>query len=156
MSETAHVAPMAPAQVDEVRELLRAYAASLPFALDFQDFDHELVDLPGRYAPPGGALLVAQIDGVLAGCVALRPLTADTCEMKRLFVHPTARGLGLGRGLATAIVAEARRLGYARMRLDTTPGMEPAQVLYAELGFVETVPYTTNPVRGTRFLELEL
>jgi putative acetyltransferase len=147
---------MSPAQTDEVRELLRAYAASLPFALDFQDFDRELVDLPGRYAPPSGALLVAQIGGVVTGCVALRRLTADTCEMKRLFVHPTARGTGLGRRLATAIVVEARRLGYARMRLDTTPGMEHAQALYAELGFVETAPYTTNPVHGTRFLELQL
>ena len=147
---------MEPAQTDEVRTLLRSYAGSLSFELDFQDFDRELAELPGRYAPPRGALLVAQSDGVVLGCVALRPLAGDTCEMKRLFVHPTARGAGLGRGLAKAIVAEARRIGYARMRLDTTPGMEPAQALYGELGFVNTAPYTHNPVPGTRFLELEL
>jgi putative acetyltransferase len=141
---------------DDVRALLRAYAASLPFELDFQDFDRELAELPGAYAPPRGALLVARIEGVAMGCVALRPLTDDTCEMKRLFVLPAARGTGLGRHLAAAIVSEARRLGYARMRLDTTPGMETAQALYGELGFVETVPYTRNPVVGTRFLELEL
>ena len=141
---------------DDVRALLRAYAASLPFELDFQDFDRELAGLPGAYAPPRGALLVARIGGAVAGCVALRPLAGDSCEMKRLFVLPSARGTGLGRRLATAIVTEARRLGYARMRLDTTPGMETAQALYEELGFVETEPYTHNPVPGTRFLELEL
>ena len=141
---------------DDVRALLREYAASLPFELDFQDFDRELAGLPGAYAPPRGALLVARLDGRVAGCVALRPSTGDVCEMKRLFVRPAARGAGLGRRLAAAIVAEARRLGYARMRLDTTPGMETAQALYEELGFRETAPYTHNPVPGTRFLELEL
>jgi len=144
------------AERDDVRALLREYAASLAFELDFQDFDRELAELPGAYAPPRGALLVARVDDRPAGCVALRPLADDICEMKRLFVQPSARGLGLGRRLATAVVAEARRLGYARMRLDTTPGMESAQALYAELGFVEIPPYTHNPVQGTRFLELEI
>ena len=143
-------------EADDVRALLRAYAASLPFELDFQDFDRELAELPGDYAPPRGALLVARVEGEAIGCVALRPLTDDTCEMKRLFVLPAARGTGLGRRLAVAIVTEARRLGYVRMRLDTTPGMETAQALYEELGFTETAPYTHNPVAGTRFLELEL
>ena len=142
--------------VEEVRELLRAYADALPFALDFQDFDRELAELPGAYAPPRGALLLARVDGAPVGCVALRPLDGETCEMKRLFVRATARGTGLGRLLVTAIVAEARALGYTRMRLDTTPGMEAAQALYAELGFRETEPYTHNPVPGTRFLALEL
>ncbi len=151
-----NVAPLDASEIGDVRALLRAYAASLPFELDFQDFDRELRELPGAYAPPGGALLVAHLDGLVAGCVALRPLTGESCEMKRLFVSPTARGTGLGRRLATAIVAEARRLGYRRMRLDTTPGMEAAQALYEELGFEETAPYTHNPVPGTRFLELEL
>lgn len=143
-------------EAENVRALLRAYAASLPFELDFQDFDRELAELPGAYAPPRGALLVARVGGEAIGCVAVRPLTGDTCEMKRLFVLPAARGTGLGRRLAVAIVTEARRLGYARMRLDTTPGMETAQALYEELGFEEIAPYTRNPVVGTRFLELQL
>ena len=142
-------------ETDEVRTLLRAYAASLPFELDFQGFERELAELPGAYAPPRGALLVAH-DGRVTGCVALRSLTDDVCEMKRLFVLPTARGTGLGRTLATAVVAEARRLGYARMRLDTTPGMTVAQTLYDELGFIEIAPYRHNPVAGTKFLELQL
>lgn len=150
------VAQMDISETGDVRALLREYAASLPFELDFQDFDRELAELPGAYAPPGGALLVAHLDGWVAGCVALRPWADGACEMKRLFVHPRARGAGLGRRLAAAIVAEGRGLGYARMRLDTTPGMETAQALYEELGFHETEPYTHNPVPGTRFLELEL
>ena len=156
-SDAALVAQMDVSESDDVRALLRAYAASLPFELDFQDFDRELAELPGAYAPPGGALLVARFDGRVTGCVALRPLTADICEMKRLFVLPTRAWNGPRPPARNgAIVAEARRLGYARMRLDTTPGMETAQALYEELGFEETVPYTHNPVAGTRFLELEL
>ena len=143
-------------ETDEVRTLLRAYADSLPFELDFQGFERELAELPGAYAPPRGALLVAHGDGRVTGCVALRSLTDDVCEMKRLFVLPAARGTGLGRTLATAVVAEARRLGYARMRLDTTPGMTVAQALYDELGFIEIAPYRHNPVAGTKFLELQL
>src|SRR3954451_15624409 len=119
------------ADMGEVRTLLLEYAKSLPFALDFQDFDRELADLPGAYGPPRGALLLVR--GV--GCVGLRALDETTCEMKRLYVRPSARGTGIGRLLAQAVVAEARRLGYARMRLDTVPGMETAQALYEELGF---------------------
>jgi putative acetyltransferase len=152
----ALVAQMDESESDEVRLLLREYAGSLPFELDFQDFDRELADLPGAYAPPRGALLVARADGIIAGCVALRPLEGDACELKRLFVRPSGRGSGLGRRLATAVIDEARRLGYARMRLDTTPGMDAAQALYEELGFEETAPYRHNPVAGTRFLELQL
>ena len=150
------VTQMDASESGDVRALLRAYAASLPFKLDFQDFDRELAELPGAYAPPRGALLVARVGGVPAGCVALRPFSDGVCELKRLFVRPEARGLGLGRRLATAIVSEARRIGYARMRLDTTPGMGTAQALYEELGFAETAPYRHNPVPGTRFLELVL
>ncbi|HEX4678043.1 MAG TPA: GNAT family N-acetyltransferase [Gaiellaceae bacterium] len=138
--------------VDEVRELFHEYAASLSFALDFQDFDRELDELPGAYAPPRGALLLARGEG----CVALRPIDETTCEMKRLYVRPSVRGTGLGRCLAEAIVAEARTLGYSHMRLDTVPEMDAAQSLYARLGFREIPPYRPNPVPGARFLELEL
>jgi len=138
--------------LDEIRMLLREYAASLPFALDFQDFDRELAELPGAYAPPRGALLVARG----AGCVGLRPIDDTTCELKRLYVRPSARGAGLGRRLAEAVVAEARRLGYEEMRLDTVPGMDSAQSLYERLGFREIPPYRPNPIPGARFLELQL
>jgi len=138
--------------VEEVRALVREYAASLPFALDFQDFDRELNELPGDYAPPKGALLLARG----AGCVGLRPIDKTTCEMKRLYVRPSARGTGLGRRLAEAAITEARTLGYKRMRLDTVPGMDSAQSLYERLGFEDIAPYRANPIPGARFLELQL
>jgi putative acetyltransferase len=136
----------------EIRELFAEYAASLPFDLGFQGFADELADLPGAYAPPHGVLLL--VPG--AGCAAVRPLAGDACELKRLYVRPSARGGGLGRALTLAAIDAARRLGYARMRLDTVPGMERAQALYERLGFVEIAPYRENPVAGARFLELEL
>ena len=142
--------------VPAVRELLREYAAGVGVPLDFQGFDREVADLPGAYAPPRGALLVARTGDALAGCVALRPLDEETCEMKRLFVRATARGLGLGERLAVAVIAEARARGYRHMRLDTLPSMAAAQGLYERLGFRDIAPYTTNPIEGTRFLELQL
>lgn len=138
--------------VEEVRALVREYAASLPFALDFQDFDRELNELPGDYAPPRGALLLARG----AGCVGLRPIDGTTCEMKRLYVRPSARGTGIGRRLAEAAITEARTLGYKRIRLDTVPGMDSAQSLYERLGFEDIAPYRSNPIPGARFLELQL
>ena len=138
--------------LDEVRTLFAEYAASLPFALDFQEFDRELAELPGAYAPPRGALLLARGEG----CVGLRPIDATTCELKRLYVRPSERGTGLGRRLAEAIIAEARRLGYTQIRLDTVPGMDAAQSLYEQLGFREIPPYRPNPIPGARFLELQL
>lgn len=144
------------ALVDDARALLREYAAALPFSLDFQNFDAELAELPASYAPPGGMLLVARDGCHPVGCVALRALDTETCEMKRLFIRPSHRGAGLGRTLATRIIDEARRLGYRWMRLDTVPGMEAAQALYEQLGFVESDPYTRNPVPGARFLRLKL
>ena len=138
--------------VEEVRVLFREYAASLPFALDFQDFDDELAGLPGAYAPPRGALLLARG----TGCVGLRPIAETTCEMKRLYVRPSARGTGLGRLLVEAIVTEARGLGYGHVRLDTVPGMGSARALYERLGFREIPPYRPNPIPGALFLELEL
>lgn len=143
-------------ELEAVRTLFREYADSLGFPLDFQDFGRELEELPGAYAPPRGALLLARIGSEPAGCVALRPLDESTCEMKRLYVRPAHRAHGLGRLLAERVVAEARDRGYARMRLDTVPGMEKAQALYRALGFREIEPYRENPVPGAAFLELQL
>jgi GNAT superfamily N-acetyltransferase len=142
--------------LDDVRGLLREYAASLAFDLDFQGFDRELATLPGAYDAPHGALLGARAGGTLAGCVALRRIDDERGELKRLYVRPDERRTGLGLALAEAAIDEARRLGYRRILLDTTPGMEKAQALYERLGFVDTEPYTQNPVPGTRFLALEL
>ncbi len=136
-----------------VRALLREYEASLGVSLDFQDFDDEVAELPGAYAAPGGALLIAAGG---AGCVALRRIDDETCELKRLYVRPAARGTGLGRRLTLAALDRARELGYRSVRLDTLPGMERAQALYSELGFREIEPYRANPVPGARFLELTL
>jgi GNAT superfamily N-acetyltransferase len=152
----ADIAHFAAPDLDDVRRLFGEYAASLAFDLSFQAFDRELAELPGRYAPPTGALLVARVDDEPVGCVALRPLDGAICELKRLYVRPGHRSGGTGRRLVVAALAEAGRLGYRRVRLDTVPGMEQAQVLYERLGFQDIAPYTDNPIAGTRFLELVL
>ncbi len=143
-----------PALVD----LLRAYERGLGISLCFQDFESELAGLPGDYAPPDGGLILARGGGELVGVVALRALdrAAGICEMKRLYVAPAGRGQGLGRRLAEAVIAEARRLGYRAMRLDTLPSMREAQALYERLGFRDIANYNGNPVAGTRFLEKDL
>jgi putative acetyltransferase len=147
------------ADIEEARRLFREYETSLGIDLCFQNFEQELAELPGNYAPPGGALLLARAGGGdLAGCVALRPLPLEdgTCEMKRLFLRDAFRGRGAGQLLAEAIIAEARRIGYRRMRLDTLPSMRRAIPLYRALGFTDIPPYTKNPVEGVLFLEKEL
>jgi putative acetyltransferase len=142
--------------LNAVRILFREYADSLAFDLSFQDFEKELESLPGRYALPEGCLLIAQNQDGIVGCVASRKIDNGVCEMKRLFVRPEYRGTGIGRRLAIKIIQTAIRLGYSRMRLDTTPSMSTARSLYRSLGFYDTEPYCYNPVPGAVYLELNL
>jgi ribosomal protein S18 acetylase RimI-like enzyme len=142
--------------VGVARALIAEYADSLGVDLDFQDFSRELASLPGDYVRPRGVLLLASIGGRDVGCVGVRPLETDGCEMKRLYVRTSARGTGTGRRLADAAIAFAREAGYRTMRLDTLPGMDSAQHLYRTLGFREVAPYRYNPVPGTTFMELAL
>jgi carbonic anhydrase len=146
------IRPTTVADLDEIRVMLREYAAWLEVDLCFQNFEEELAGLPGEYTPPGGRLLIAEG----AGCVALRRIDEEVCEMKRLYVRPKFRGSGLGRRLVLAIIEEARGIGYRRIRLDTMPKMDRAQGLYAALGFREISAYRYNPEPGARFLELEI
>ena len=140
-----------------VSDLFKGYAASLPVDLGYQDFAAELAGLPGKYAEPTGALLLARDQaGAPLGCIALRPLDEGVCEMKRLFLVPEARGMGLGRALAEAILVAARDRGYRELRLDTLPSMMSAIALYEGLGFERIAPYYAPTPAGTVFMALAL
>jgi len=145
-----------PRDLAEVRSLFREYADGLGIDLGFQDFEAEMAELPGKYAEPEGRLFLAWSGTAAIGCVALRPLAGDSCEMKRLYVRPQARGEQLGRRLVQHICKEALEAGYSRIYLDTLPTMEAAQQLYQSLGFRPTEPYVFNPIPGTRYLTLDL
>jgi ribosomal protein S18 acetylase RimI-like enzyme len=139
-----------------VRELFREYAVSLQVDLAFQDFEREVATLPGRYAPPRGCILLAYVDDAPAGCIAMRPLDEERCEMKRLWVRAGYRGLGLGEQLSRALIERARALRYTAMRLDTLASMGAAQRLYRALGFREIPAYYPNPLPGTVYMERAL
>jgi GNAT superfamily N-acetyltransferase len=143
--------------IQHARVLFKEYEAGTGIELCFQNFDRELKNLPGAYAPPDGRLLLATEDEQLAGCIALRKIAPGICEMKRLFVRPAFRGKRLGKILVESIIDEARKLGYTHMRLDTIPGpMDKAIALYRSIGFVEIEAYCENPVEGAKFMELDL
>ena len=146
--------------IADARTLFREYAATLGVDLCFQGFEAELAALPGNYAPPAGALLLVHVDDCLAACCAMRPLPKvapePACEMKRLYVRPAYRGLGLGRQLAQRIVEEAKARGYASMFLDTLETMHAARATYRAMGFITTAPYYRNPLPGVCYLRCDL
>lgn len=152
--------PSTPEQNTQLRAIFLEYAQSLNVDLCFQGFDEELASLPGDYAEPRGALWLAVVDGAVAGCCALRPLDAsdypNAAEMKRLYVRPAFRGLGLGRMLSEAILDAARQAGYACVLLDTLDEMESARALYEDLGFYEIPPYYHNPHAGAHYLKVDI
>lgn len=152
--------PTTPQELDAAREIIREYAESMGYDLCFQNFEGEMAALPGDYAAPAGALLLAWVDGALAGCGAFRPLPdvdyANACEMKRLYVRKAFRRFGLGRQLAQALIDGATQAGYSAMLLDTLDDMEAARELYTSLGFEEVPPYYYNPIAGAHYLKVEL
>jgi GNAT superfamily N-acetyltransferase len=145
-----------PRDASVVRALFKEYAEGLGVDLGFQGFDDEVVQLPGKYAVPAGRLLLAWHGADAVGCIAMRRIDSATCEMKRLYVRPQARGESLGRRLAERLCEEARHAGYARICLDTLASMAPAQELYASMGFRPIDPYVYNPLPGTKYLSLDL
>jgi len=154
------LSPATVAELDATREIFREYAQALGVDLCFQNFEAELAALPGDYAGPAGGLLLAMVDGALAGCGAFRPLPdadyANACEMKRLYVRRPFRRFGLGRTLAQALMDGALQAGYSAMLLDTLDDMEAARELYASLGFEEVPPYYFNPIPGAHYLKVDL
>jgi len=152
--------PVSPKDWEEVRAIFKEYAHSLNVDLCFQGFDEEVSNLPGEYAVPRGSLLLASVDGQVAGCCALRPLDSsdysNAAEMKRLYVRSTYRGLGLGRQLVQAILDAAQLAGYSCVLLDTLDDMEAARALYEDLGFTEIPPYYHNPIAGAHYLKVDI
>jgi len=158
--ETELFVPVNAEDLEAARAIFREYASTLTVDLDFQDFGAELATLPGDYAAPRGALLLARVGGAVAGCCALRPMDSsdypNAAEMKRLYVRKAFRGFGLGRQLSEAILDEARRAGYSSVLLDTLDEMEAARALYEDLGFQEIPPYYHNPHAGAHYLKVDL
>ncbi|MCC0672915.1 GNAT family N-acetyltransferase [Clostridioides sp. ES-S-0145-01] len=142
--------------LENVKILFTEYSNSLNIDLCFQDFNNELKTLPGKYKKPSGSLILAFVDENLAGCVALKKLEDDVCELKRLYVRDKFRRLKIGKILLEEIVKEAKKIGYTYMRLDTLPSMKSAQGLYEKIGFYDINPYTYNPIEGARYMELKL
>jgi len=142
--------------LEEVKQLFLEYTRSLEVDLTFQDFKTEFETLPGKYAPPDGILILALVNGKGAGCIALRMISENIGEMKRLYVRDEYKSLGIGRSLVNMVIIEARELNYHYIRLDTLPTMKKAQGLYEAFGFYDIEPYVHNPIKGTRFMELNL
>jgi putative acetyltransferase len=145
-----------PEEIEVVRTLIREYGAELGEDLYFQGFEEELESLPGKYAPPKGVLLLGTVGGRPVGCVALRPLEEEVCEMKRLYVRPAYRGHAYGRELAEEILSYGKELGYKSMKLDTLAKLVPAIMLYRDMGFVDCEPYYDNPIPGVVYLAKKL
>lgn len=143
-------------QINEIRQLFKEYERSLGFELHFQDFDKEFTNLPGEYALPDGCLLLTTYKGKIAGCVALKKIDEQICEMKRMYVRPEYRRKGIGRAMAVRIIEFARSHGYEYMRLDTIDTMTAAISLYRSLGFDNIKPYRYNPIKGASYMELRL
>ena len=148
--------PDSPERWAEAARLVREYATSLGIDLAFQDFDHEIASLEHEYGPPDGHFLLAEAGGAFVGCGGFRRLSEMSCEMKRVYIVPSSRGTGVGRRIATALIAEARDRGYRAMLLDTLPTMRDAHRLYESLGFEPTEAYRYNPIEGTTFMRLVL
>ncbi|MFX0000370.1 MAG: GNAT family N-acetyltransferase [Candidatus Hodarchaeota archaeon] len=139
-----------------IKEIFIEYANYLAIDLDFQNFDEELKNIQGNYSPPEGCILLAYFEGKIAGCVAVRKLQDDICEMKRLYVRPNYQNKTIGKELSKAIIQKAKEIGYKYMRLDTLPFMKAALKIYASLGFKEIAPYRYNPIEGAKYFELKL
>lgn len=143
-------------KVADAKKLIQEYGNAIKIDLNFQNFKEELKKLPGNYVAPKGILLLAYVDNKAAGCIALKELNSNSCEMKRLYVRDAYRGQGIGKQLVTRLIEEARNMKYEFMKLDTIPGMIRAQQIYESYGFVDINPFVYNPTDGTRYMELKL